>query len=88
MYICLCVCAYYVCACIYICVCVYIYICVYICIVFIYIYISLYTYISNLSKLTAARQEERLQKWKEYFKNLFRNPPEITNKPTEEIIKG
>ena len=28
------------------------------------------------------------QKWKKHFKNLLSNPPEITDKPTEEIIIG
>ena len=37
---------------------------------------------SEKLKLKADSQEERLQKWKEHFKNLFGNPPEIT----EEII--
>ena len=32
-------------------------------------------------KLKAARQEERLQKWKEHFKNMFRIFLEITGKP-------
>ena len=31
----------------------------------------------------AASQKERLQKWKENFKNFLGNPLEITNKPTE-----
>ena len=26
--------------------------------------------------------------WKEYFKNLFGNPSEITDKPTPKIING
>ena len=39
------------------------------------------------AKLKAVRWKERLQKWKEDFKNLLRNPPpEITDKPTEKII--
>ena len=38
------------------------------------------------AKLKAASQEERLQKWKGYFKNLLGNPPEIMDEPTEEII--
>ena len=29
----------------------------------------------------AASQEERIQKWKEHFKNLPENSPEITDKP-------
>ncbi len=37
------------------------------------------------SKLKAANQEERLQKWKEHFKNLLGNPPEVTDKPIKEI---
>ena len=35
-----------------------------------------------------ATQQDRLQEWKEYFKNLLRILPEITDKPTEEIING
>ena len=38
------------------------------------------------AKLKASRQEERLQKCKEDFKNLLGNPPEITDKPAEKII--
>ena len=34
-------------------------------------------------KVKAARQEERLQKWKEHFKNLFGNSLEVT----DELIK-
>ena len=37
-------------------------------------------------KLKGARQEDRLQNWKEHFQNLLRNPPEITEKSTENII--
>ena len=37
-------------------------------------------------KLKVASQEERLQKWKEHFKNLLGNPPEITDKPTEKKL--
>ena len=33
-----------------------------------------------------ASEEERLQKWKEYFKNLLGKPLETTDKSTEEII--
>ena len=38
------------------------------------------------AKLKVVGQEERLLKLKEHFKNLFGNPPEITDKLTEEII--
>ena len=31
-------------------------------------------------------KEKRLQKWKEHFKNLLRNPADITNKPAKRII--
>ena len=31
-------------------------------------------------------QEEKLQKWKEHFKNLHENSSEITDKPTKNII--
>ena len=30
-------------------------------------------------------QEERLHKWKEYFKNMLGNLPEITDKPTQKL---
>ena len=29
-----------------------------------------------------------LLKWKEHFKNLLGNPPEISDKPIDEIING
>ena len=32
--------------------------------------------------------EERLLKWKEHFKNLHENPPEITDKSTKKLING
>ena len=38
------------------------------------------------SKVKSVGQEERLQKWKEHFKNLLGNPAEIIGKPTEEVI--
>ena len=34
---------------------------------------------TSRAKLKAASQEERRQNWKEHFKNLFGNPPEITD---------
>ena len=37
-------------------------------------------------KLKSTRQKERLQKWKEHFKNMVGKPTEIADKPTEEII--
>ena len=36
-------------------------------------------------EIKAANQEERLEKWKDHFKNLLRNLPEITDNLTEEI---
>ena len=36
-------------------------------------------------KLKTARKEERLQRWKEHFKNLLGNSSDITDKPTEKI---
>ena len=36
------------------------------------------------SKPKAVYLEERLQKWKEHFKNLLRKPPEITDKPIKQ----
>ena len=41
--------------------------------------------ITSSAKLKAAIQEERRQKWRKHFKNLHRNPSEITNKPAEKI---
>ena len=43
--------------------------------------------IPSRHKLKAARQKERLQKWKEHFKNQLGNPPEIVDKPTEKLLK-
>ena len=40
------------------------------------------------AKLKAASQEESLLKWKEHLKNMLRNTPEITDKPTERIINN
>ena len=37
------------------------------------------------AKLKVTNQEERLQKRKRYFKNLFGNPPEITDKLSKKI---
>ena len=39
-------------------------------------------------KLKADNQEERLQKWKEHFKNVLGKPPEITDKLIEKIINS
>ena len=36
-------------------------------------------------ELKTASQEERLLKWKEYFKNLLINSPEVTDKPIKKI---
>ena len=41
---------------------------------------------TSRAKWKATSQEERLQKWKENFKNLLENLPKITDKPTEKII--
>ena len=42
---------------------------------------------STLSaKLKAASQEERIQMWKEHFKNLLGNSPKITHNPITKII--
>ena len=38
------------------------------------------------AKLEAAIQQERLLKWKEHFKNLLGNFPEISDKPIKKII--
>ena len=37
------------------------------------------------AKLKVANQDERLQKWKEHFKNLPGNPPDINDKHSEKI---
>ena len=37
-----------------------------------------------IAKLRTAKIK-KLQKWKEYFKNLSENPPEINDKPTEKL---
>ena len=42
---------------------------------------------STLSaKLNAASQQERLHKWKEYFKNLVENSLETTDKPIQKSL--
>ena len=38
------------------------------------------------SKAKISNQDERLQKWKDDFKNSRGNPPEIMDKPSKEII--
>ena len=38
------------------------------------------------AKLKAASREERIQKWKEHFKNLLGNSPKVTSKPITKII--
>ena len=40
------------------------------------------------AKLKAACKEERLLKWKEHFKNLLENPPEIIDSSIQNIING
>ena len=40
------------------------------------------------AKLKAAHQEERIQKWKEHFKNLLGNFPKVTGKPITKIINN
>ena len=37
-------------------------------------------------KLKAAHQEEQIQKWKEYFKNLHGNTSKVTDKSITKII--
>ena len=39
-------------------------------------------------KLKTASQGERLQNWKEHFKNLVENSPEITDKEIKKIISN
>ena len=39
-------------------------------------------------KLNVACQEEILMKWKEHFKNLIRNPLEISYKPIQKIVNS
>ena len=43
---------------------------------------------TSRSKLKATSQEERHWKWKEHFKHRLRNPPKITDNPTEKIINS
>ena len=43
---------------------------------------------TSRANLKVTNQEERFQNWKEYFKDLLGNLPEITDKPTKEIIDG
>ena len=38
------------------------------------------------AKLKATSQQERIHLWKQHFKNLFGNPPEITHEPITRII--
>ena len=38
------------------------------------------------AKLKATSQEERLQKWKEYFKYLLGNILEVTDKSIEKLL--
>ena len=40
------------------------------------------------AKLIATSQEERIQKWKENFKNQFANSPKVTNKSITKIINS
>ena len=43
---------------------------------------------TSRAKLKCANQKEKLLKWKEHFKNLLGNSPEITDKPMEKINIG
>ena len=38
------------------------------------------------AKLKVARKEERIQPWKQHFKNLLGKPPKVTDKPIGKII--
>ena len=40
------------------------------------------------AKLKADSQEERIQMWKEHFKNLLGNSPKVTDKPVMKIINN
>ena len=40
------------------------------------------------AKLKAASQEERLLRWKEHFKDLLENSPDVTDKPIPKIINS
>ena len=40
------------------------------------------------AKLKAVSQEERIQMWKDYFKNLFANSPEVTDRPITKNINS
>ena len=37
-------------------------------------------------KLKAANQEERIQIWREHFKNLLGNSPKVTDKPIIKLL--
>ena len=39
----------------------------------------------NRAKRKTTSREERLQKWKEHFKNLLGDPPENTDNPLQKI---
>ena len=38
------------------------------------------------TKLKAISQQERIQLWRQHFKNLLRNPPKVTHEPITRII--
>ena len=41
---------------------------------------------SNSSKLKATSQADRLEKWKDHFKGLLGNGPDVSDTPIEQII--
>ena len=43
---------------------------------------------TSRANLKAASQEERIQMWKEHYKNLLGNFPKITDKPIMKIINS
>ena len=44
--------------------------------------------IASRAKLKAASQEERINLWKEHFKNLLGKSPKVTDKPITKIINN
>ena len=42
---------------------------------------------TSSAKLKVFCQKEGLHIWKEHYKNLFGNPPEITDKPIQKITR-
>ena len=43
---------------------------------------------TSRAKLKAGSQEERIQMWKEHFKNPLRKSPKVTDKPITKIVNS